>query len=374
MPSRPSAVRASGFRRHNLRFAVIMAGGRGRRFWPISRASKPKQLVELAGGKTLLELTVERLLPLFDPERIIVITQQRQLEETGEVLGGHKGIKVLAEPVGRNTAACIAYAATYIRALHGDAVFAVLPADHFIAREDDFRGVLTAGMDFVAERNALLTIGIKPDRPATGFGYIKRGKSAARAGGLEFFEVSRFAEKPAADLAQEYIASGDYLWNAGIFIFKASMILGEIERFLPGMAAEFKACEASIGTPGEAAGIAGCYSRVEEISIDFGVMEKTGSAYVVPADIGWDDVGSWESFSRHMNKDANGNAVQGRHVTIGSRDCIVYSDSLTVATAGLKDIAIIVSEDAVLVIRREKGEEVKDITDLMEREGLSDLL
>ena len=357
-----------------MRFAVIMAGGRGRRFWPVSRANKPKQLVKLAGGRTLLELTLERLAPLFDPERIIVVTQDRQVEETRKVLGCLKGVTVLAEPVGRNTAACIAYAATYIKAMHGDAVFAVLPADHFIAREDEFRGVLTAGMDFVAQRNALVTIGIRPDRPATGFGYIKRGRPAAEVGGLEFFEVSQFAEKPAADLAEKYIASGDYLWNSGIFIFKASTILGEIERFLPAMAAEFKACEPGMGTAQEAAGVAGCYSRVQDISIDFGVMEKTGSACVVPADIGWDDVGSWESFSRHMNKDADGNAVQGRHVSIGSRDCIIYSDSLTVATAGLEGITIVASKDAVLVIRREKGEEVKDIIDLMEREGLNDLL
>jgi mannose-1-phosphate guanylyltransferase len=351
-----------------------MAGGRGKRFWPVSRANKPKQLVELAGGKTLLELTVERLLPLFDAERIVVITQQRQMEETAKVLGRFEGLKLLAEPVGRNTAACIAYAATYIRASHGDAVFAVLPADHFIAREDEFRRVLAAGMDFVAERNALLTVGIRPDRPSTGFGYIRRGKLAAEAGGLKFYEVSRFTEKPEEDLAKKYIASGEYLWNAGIFILTANGILGEIERFLPEVAAEFKACEKSIGTAAEADDIAGCYSRVEDISIDFGVMEKTGSAYVVPADIGWDDVGSWESFSRHMQKDSNGNSVQGRHITIGSRDCIVYSDSLTVVTAGLKDIAIVVSGDAVLVIRREKGEEVKEIIDLLESEGLNDLL
>jgi len=357
-----------------LRFAVIMAGGRGKRFWPVSRANRPKQLVELAGGKTLLELTVERLAPLFNPEHIIVITQERQMEETAKVLARFAGLKVLAEPVGKNTAACIAYAATYIKASHGDAVFAVLPADHFIEKADDFRNVLDAGMDFVAERNALLTIGIKPDRPATGFGYIRKGKLAEEAGGLRFHGVSRFAEKPAADLAEKYIASGEYLWNAGIFIFKASTILGEIERFLPRMAAEFRVFEAGIGTPAEAADIAVCYSRVEEISIDFGVMEKTRSAYVVPADIGWDDVGSWESFSRHMDRDADCNAVQGRHVTIGSRDCIVYSDSLTVATVGLRDIAIVVSGNAVLVIPRDKGEEVKDLTELLEREGLKDLL
>jgi mannose-1-phosphate guanylyltransferase len=351
-----------------------MSGGRGRRFWPVSRASKPKQLVELAGGRTLLELTVERLTPVFDPDHILVITQERQLAETRKVLGRFEGLKVLAEPVGRNTAACIAFAATYIRAIHGDSVFAVLPADHFIGREDEFREVLLAGMDFVAERNALLTIGIKPDQPATGFGYIKRGKAAAEVEGLAFYEVSQFAEKPPLELAEKYIASGDYLWNAGIFIFKTSTILGEIERFLPGMAAEFKDCEKTIGTPGQAARIELCYSRVQEISIDFGVMEKTASAYVVPADIGWDDVGSWESFSRHMEKDADGTAVRGRHVSIGSRDCIIYSNSLTVATAGLKDTTIVVSEDAVLVIRREKGEEVKDIVDLIEREGLTGLL
>lgn len=357
-----------------MRFAVIMSGGRGRRFWPVSRTSKPKQLVELAGGSTLLELTVKRLAPVFDAGSILVVTQERQLAETAKVLSGYQDLEIIAEPVGRNTAACIALAATSIRAKYGDAVFAVMPSDHFIGREEEFQKILAAGMDFVAKSNALVTIGIEPDRPATGFGYIKRGESAGQASGLEFFKVDRFTEKPPLDSAEEFVASGDYFWNAGIFIFKAGTILGEIGRFLPAMADEFAAYEKTIGTPGEKEAMARCYSRVEEISIDFGVMEKTDLACVIPASIEWDDVGSWESFSKHMDKDSDGNAVKGRHVGIGSRDCIIYSDSLTVATAGLKDVAVIVSPDAVLVIRREKGEEVKDIVDLIEREGLTDLL
>ena len=181
-------------RRRDLRFAVIMSGGSGRRFWPLSRAAKAKQMIRLVGGKTLLELTVERLLPLFPPENIFVVTQKRQYTETSHVLKRFGAVRILSEPVGRNTAACIAYAAAYIDSTVGDAVLAFLPADHFIEFEDRFRTVLTAGMDFVEESGRHLTLGIKPDRPATGFGYIRRGSRVAVHGDLDFFKVSEFAE------------------------------------------------------------------------------------------------------------------------------------------------------------------------------------
>jgi mannose-1-phosphate guanylyltransferase len=280
----------------------------------------------------------------------------------------------LTEPVGKNTAACIAYAATYVRATIGDAVLAVLPADHFVRDEDMFRKILLAGMDFVAESGVLLTIGITPDRPATGFGYIKQGPLEKTVQGFDFYRVGTFTEKPSVELANAYLSSGDYLWNAGIFVFKASSILREIESYLADMAALFRKCAPCFGTPDEEECVADCYSRVEEISIDFGVMEKTRAACVVPAEIGWDDVGSWDSFASYMEKDTQGNFVRGQHVSIGSRDCIVYSDQVTIATLGLSDITVVASQDAVLVMKREKGEEVKDLVDLIEKEGLTDLL
>lgn len=357
-----------------MRFAVIMSGGSGRRFWPLSRAAKAKQMIRLVGGKTLLELTVERLLPLFPPENIFVVTQKQQCAETSRVLNRFGDIRVLSEPVGRNTAACIAYAAGYIDSTVGDAVLAFLPADHFIEFEDRFRTVLATGMDFVEETGRHLTLGIKPDRPATGFGYIRRGPRVAGHGDLDFFKVSEFAEKPSLEVARGYLETGEYFWNAGIFVFRTSSILEDIKTHLPDMAREFDACRDRFGMPDEEDRLAACYAALRNVSIDYGVMERTDAACVVPADIGWDDLGNWDSFSKYMPKDEVGNAVQGRHVGIDTDGCIIYTDKQLVSTLGVSGITVIATDDAVLVMRRERGEEVKDLVKRIEEEGLSDLL
>jgi mannose-1-phosphate guanylyltransferase len=354
--------------------AVIMSGGRGRRFWPLSRAARAKQLIGLLDGKTLLELTLERLTPIFDNDRIIVVTQARQADETRRVTDSFKGVRVLTEPVGKNTAACIAYAASFAKATMGDAVLTLLPADHFIRDTQGFRLVLQAGARFVAGVGGILTIGIKPGRPATGFGYIRLGEEIKTAEGHTFFKVRQFTEKPAPDAARAYLDAGDYLWNAGIFLFKASTMLDEIARCLPEMGREFEKCMSAFGTSREADCLAQCYSTIEDISIDYGVIEKTGAAYVVPADIGWDDVGNWESFSKYMPEDKAGNRVHGRHVGIDSENCIIYSDKHLVATLGLSGFTVVATEDAILIARGDRGEEVKRLVDLIEEKGLTDLL
>jgi mannose-1-phosphate guanylyltransferase len=357
-----------------LEFAVIMSGGSGRRFWPLSRAARAKQLIRLIDGKTLLELTVERVMPLFPPENIIVVTEGRQYAETSRVLERFAGIRILSEPASRNTAACIAYAATFITATEEDAVLSVLPADHFIAAEDRFREVLAAGMDFVGRTGNHLTLGIKPDRPATGFGYIKRGSRVAQHGDLEFFSVTAFTEKPSLETARAYLETGDYLWNAGIFVFRASSIIGEIQEHLPDIAREFDTLRGDFGTSDEAGLLAACYANLPNVSIDYGVMEHTDKACVVPVEIGWDDVGNWDSFAQYMTKDEMGNAVQGDHLGIDTRGCVIYSDKQLVGTLGVSGIIVIATDDAVLVMRREKGEEVKQLVTRLEEEGLSDLL
>jgi mannose-1-phosphate guanylyltransferase len=304
----------------------------------------------------------------------MIVTQALQAGETRRVADGFPGVRVLSEPVGKNTAACVAYAASFVKATMGDAVLTLLPADHFIRDAEGFRLLLGAGARFCADEGGILTIGIKPDRPATGFGYIKRGQEVKTADGHRFFKVSQFIEKPAADVAASYVEQGGYLWNAGIFMFKASTMLDEITRHLPEMAGEFEKCMSAYGTPGEADCLARCYSSVEEISIDFGVIEKTGSAYVVPADIGWDDVGNWESFSKYMPVDEAGNRVHGKHVGIDSENCIIYSDKHLVATLGLSGFTVVTTKDAILIARGDRGEDVKRLVDLIEGEGLTDLL
>jgi mannose-1-phosphate guanylyltransferase len=331
-------------------------------------------MIGLVDGKTLLELTVERLLPLFPPENMLVVTQQSQYAETSRILERFGDIGILSEPVGKNTAACIGYAAAYVLSTKGDATLAFLPADHFIEAEDGFRKILAAGMDFVEKTGKHLTLGIRPNRAATGFGYIRRGERVEGQGDLEFFAVSRFTEKPSLDVARGYLETGDYFWNAGIFVFRASSILDEIRKHLPEMARELEACMDHFGTPGEGERLAACYAKLRSISIDYGVMEHTDRACVIPAEIGWDDVGNWDSFSRYMPQDEAGNAVVGRHIGIDTDGCIVFSDKRLVGTIGISGITVIVTEDAVLVMRRERGEEVKDLVRYMQDEGLSGLL
>jgi mannose-1-phosphate guanylyltransferase len=356
-----------------VRIAVIMSGGRGTRFWPLSRSRRPKQLVPLIDGRSLLELTIERIRPLFEPEAVWVVTQQSQLEETQAAVGLDR-VKALCEPVGKSTGPCIAYVACKARAEFGDATLAVFPADHMIRDVEGFREVVSAGLDFVEKSGDILTIGIKPDRPATGFGYIKQGEAVQTLHGLDFCRVSGFTEKPALETAARYVEDGSYLWNAGIFLFRASDMLEEMEKYLPGVARSFCEYQAAVGTGAEDEKKMEAYSASREISIDFGVMEKTDRACVVPADIGWDDLGNWDSFSKYLPKDESGNAVRGDLVGLETANCIVYSEGRVVATLGVEDLIIIASDDAVLITRKGRGEEVKKLVDLLAARGLHDLL
>lgn len=356
-----------------MRIAVIMSGGRGTRFWPLSRLRRPKQVVPLIRGKSLLELTVERIRPLFEPDAIWVVTQEAQLEETQAVIG-LRHVKALCEPVGKNTAPCIAYVACRARAEFGDATLAVFPADHLIDDVEGFREIVTAGFEFVEKSGSILTMGIKPDRPATGFGYIKQGDVVGRAGGLDFHRVSCFTEKPDIETARKLVDDGSYLWNAGIFVFKASDMMDEIEKHLPGMASSFCKYEAAVGTEAEDREKSEAYSSARGISIDFGIMEKTDRACVVSADIGWDDVGNWDSFSKHLVQDENGNSVGGEFVGLDTANCTVYSDGRLVTALGVEGLVIIATDDALLVAKKGRGEEVKKLVDLLAAKGLQNLL
>jgi mannose-1-phosphate guanylyltransferase len=340
----------------------------------LSRSARAKQLVKLAGGKTLLELTLERLSPVFEGGEVLIVTQEIQAAETRRVIEGFPGVKVLSEPTGKNTAACVAYAASYVLSTAGDATLALLPADHYIRDVGRFGQILSAGLDFVERTGTILTIGIEPERPATGFGYIKRGEMVRSGDGFDFFKVSEFSEKPSREVAESYLASGEYVWNAGIFLFKASVILDEIDKYLPRMGEQFRKCRSAFDGPDLDRCLNECYSKIEEISIDFGVMEKSDLIHVVPGDVGWDDVGNWDSFSKYMKKDGKGNSVYGPHVDIASENCIVYSGGQVVATLGLSDITVVATNDAILIAKRGRGEEVRDLVDLIEREGLTDLL
>ncbi|MFZ1947869.1 MAG: sugar phosphate nucleotidyltransferase [bacterium] len=356
-----------------MRIAVLRAGGSGKRFWPLGREARPKQVLPLVSGKTLLALAIERLLPLFPREQIWVITQARQADAVRRITSRYGRVRLLIEPAGRNTAPCIAYGASLASVEVGDASMVFLPADHVIGRAARFRSILKAGLDFVEREDALLAVGVKPTRPATGYGYIRRG-AAASAGRGRFFRVRGFAEKPTEGVARRYLTSGEYLWNSGVFLFRASVVLEEIAAHLPGLAGCFGTFASRVGSRGEKADLARCYSRAEAISFDYGVMEKTRRAWVVSADIGWDDLGNWESFFRHVPKDARGNRVVGSHLGIDSRGCLVYAGKRLVGTIGIEDVVVVVTDDSVLLARRGEAERVKELAALVAKRGFGALL
>lgn len=355
------------------RIAVIMSGGSGRRFWPLSREGRPKQVIPIIDGKSLLEVTIRRLLPLFKPENIWVVTKASQVRATERITRRY-GIKILSEPVGKNTAACIAYGATVARAVKGDPSMVFLPADHFIGDSPRFRSALRAGLGFVERHDLVLTMGVRPTRPATGFGYIRRGGRLGPAGGHGVFTVEGFIEKPSVSRSRRLARSGNHLWNAGIFLFRASVMLEEIGRHLPEVARPFSALEKHLGGSQERARTRRCYRVVPEISIDFGVMERSRRVCVMPVDIGWDDLGSWDSYSKYMGRDGKGNAVRGAHVAVDSEGCVVYAEKGLVATLGVKGVIVIVTDDAVLVAGREAAERVKDLAAMLEAKGFGSLL
>lgn len=356
-----------------LAFGVVMAGGRGKRFWPLSRANKAKHLLPVVGGKTLLEVTIERLLPILGQARILVVTQSCQVETTKQALRRFLDVEILIEPVGKNTAACIALATAHLLRCHNDCVVAFMPADHFIEKPDGFRGALLNAMDFAWKGGVIVTLGVRPTRVATGFGYIEMGEILGRSDDHTFYRVTRFTEKPDQSKAKEFVESGRYLWNAGIFISKASVMMDEIRKWLPKTAAQFdryiKAEDAERSLILEQA-----YSALDEISIDFGVIEKSEIVAVLPVDIGWDDVGSWESYARHLAQDEFGNRFYGTHIGVETSNSIIYTDAAAVATLGIKDIIVIVTGDSVLIADRRKSEEVRRIVDIIEKKGLTHLL
>lgn len=358
--------------RTDARIAMIMAGGSGRRFWPLSRDRRPKHLVPLFSGKSLLALTIERLLPLFDPSSIWVITRGDQARAAARVASVYGRVRVLSEPAGRSTAPCVALGAAAASA-RGDPCLVFLPADHLIADQRGFRAVLEAGLEFAEREDALVTLGIKPAVPATGFGYIKKGRLVRRSGAAAVHEVRRFTEKPSVVRARRYVRDGD-LWNSGIFICRSSVVLREIAEHLPAVGRCVAVPGRRPGTRRWLEGIGRRYRRLRSVSLDVGVMERTARAFVIPADIGWDDLGNWESFSRHMPADGLGNRVLGKHVGLRSRRCVVYSPDRLVATLGLEDLVVVVSPDAVLVLRRDDAELVKDLTALLGRRGLGKYL
>ncbi|GIV96744.1 MAG: mannose-1-phosphate guanylyltransferase [Herpetosiphonaceae bacterium] len=353
---------------------LIMAGGSGTRLWPRSRATRPKQFLPLLSEKTMLQETVDRVRPLVPPERIYIVTGAEYAGLAAEQVPDIPRRNIIAEPSGQGTAPAIGLAALYMRRANPNGIMAVLSADHLIRNDAAFRRALQAAAT-AADQGFLVTLGITPSFPNTGYGYIQRGDELTRSQGLEIYHVARFAEKPDLATAQRYLAEGGYYWNAGIFIWRTETILAAIDRFLPHLYRQLIRIEGAIGTPEESSVIEQAWAGVQNTTIDYGVMERADKVAVVPVDIGWSDVGDWHTLTALMSEDESANVIIGPHVTVDTSGSLIYSDSgRIIATIGLEHFLVVDTHDAVLIAPRSRAQDVKKIVDQLRREGRSDVL
>lgn len=339
--------------------ALIMAGGRGERFWPKSRMNLPKQFLSLTGdGKTMIQLTVERIAPLVDIQDVYIATNESYRHLVLEQLPDLPEENILCEPVGRNTAPCIGLGAAHISKKYGDALMMVLPSDHLIKYEPIFRQTLQDACRVAEQGENLVTLGITPDEPETGYGYIKFNPNVT----LErAYAVERFVEKPNLEKAKEYLASQEYLWNSGMFIWKVSTILNNIKAYLPEMYEGLETIKAAIGTEAQESVLKATFPGLQSVSVDYGIMEKAQNIYTLAGTFGWDDVGSWLAVGRIQKTNEFGNVVSGSVVSVNTRNCIIQGGSKLIATVGLSDIVVVDTEDALLVCNKENAGEIKKV-------------
>jgi mannose-1-phosphate guanylyltransferase len=361
--------------------AVILAGGRGTRFWPRSRTRTPKQLLNIVGRQTMLEQTVERMAPLFSAGHIWVVTNREQASAVRRQLPRVAARNVLAEPTGRNTAAAIGLAAAHLmHTATPEAVMAVLPSDHFIGRAAAYRRVVRAALRLAAKPGALVVLGIPPTRPETGFGYIERAKSGDVAHGVRAYAVRRFTEKPLLALARRYVQSGRYFWNAGMFFWRVSTLLDNLQRHLPKTHSSLMRLAETIGTPRYTAALERSYPQLENISIDYAVLEPASRdplrspVYVLPADVEWSDIGSWAAVYELLVQRPGDNASAGRYVAIDAQGNFFWSPRKFVAAVGVRDLIVVETPDALLVCRRDRAQDVGRVVKWLEAHRGASLL
>jgi mannose-1-phosphate guanylyltransferase len=375
--------------------AVILAGGRGTRFWPRSRTRTPKQLLNIVGKQTMLEQTVARLRPLIAPDRIWSVTNAEQTNALKRQLPAASRKRVLTEPIGRNTAAAIALAAIHIRhAAKGDALMAVLPADHYIAQPEKYRGFVAAALNIAREPGRMVVLGIPPTHPETGFGYVERMGEAVDSSGFPVFAVRRFAEKPTLAVAQEYIAAGNYHWNAGMFFWRVSTFLDNLKRHLPKTHTDLERLAAFIGTRAYEKKLRVIYPKLENISVDYAILERATQqpgapqVFVIPAEIGWSDIGSWAAVYELLA--ASGGVVTGLPVSsspsssgsifvtpgtaIDSHGNLISVPGKFTALVGVDNLVVVETPDALLVCPRNRAQDVAKVVKQLEGQKRKDLL
>ncbi len=350
-----------------------MAGGIGSRFWPLSRKTMPKQFLDILGtGRTLLQQTFDRFSKIIPIENIYVVTNGEYKPLVKEQLPTIRGRQILAEPLRRNTAPCIAYAAHKIKTINPDANLVVAPSDHLILNETEFLRQISLGLEFVATNDVLLTLGLLPDRPETGYGYIQIGEKSAFRDLDNLYHVKTFTEKPDLKMARIFLESGEFYWNSGIFLWSLQSILKALETHLPEVANLFSLGERLYHTPDETAFINKIYSECMGISIDYGVMEKSDNVFVLTADFGWTDLGTWGSLYENREKDENGNVVNGSGIfTYDTRNCVIsMSDNRIAVLQGLEDYIVVESKGILLVCRREDEQQIRQfVNDVLLNKG-----
>lgn len=350
--------------------AVIMAGGRGERFWPKSRNDMPKQFLSLLGdGKTMLQLTVERLVPLVSIEDVFVVTNQAYVSIVKEQLPSIPRENILAEPVAKNTAPAIGLAAAVIQKKYGESIMIVLPSDHLIKQPLLFLDVLKTSINVAMENSNLVTIGITPNYPETGYGYIRFGHNNYHEKYSNVYLVEKFVEKPSIEKAREYVDSGNYIWNSGMFVWKTSSILFNFETYLKDTYVGLSNIADAYQTEQFDDVLLKEFIKFKSVSVDYGIMEVASDIYTIPSSFGWDDVGSWLALERIVNTDNHGNAIQGNVISIDSKNMIVVGNNKLIATVGLDDIIIVDTDDVTLVCSKNEAQNVKSVIEALRKQN-----
>ncbi len=356
--------------------AVIMAGGSGTRFWPASREKYPKQLLNLVGDNTMLQATFERLAGLISPEHTLVMTNQHLVGPVREQLPNVPPEQIIGEPMKRDTAACIALAASMIAEADPEAIMLVLPADHVINTHQQFQDCMRQGMQLIQQSpSRLVTFGIRPAYAAESFGYVQRGEPLSDSNVAGAYRVKAFREKPDRQTAELYLQSGSYDWNSGIFMWRTATILEALRKFEPEMMKRIDAISATMGTPAFAHTLQSEFAKIAGRSIDYSVMERYHDVAVIEAPFRWDDVGSWQSIGRLTEPDEQGNCVRGRYLPIQSQRMIVYgAENHLLVTIGMQDAIIVHTPNATLVAPKEAEEQVREVVKQIQSRGWDDFL
>ncbi len=355
-------------------YTLIMAGGSGTRFWPRSKTLKPKQYLNLFGSDSLLQSTIKRFSTFTSTGNMYIVSGKNQaavLEQQTTMLPQKN---LIYEPVGKNTLPCIGLAAMFTERENPDGIMVVTPSDHLIENDELFRDTVLSAVKIANERNGIVTIGISPSYPATGYGYVQTAVNITGSEKIKQFKVERFVEKPNEATAAEYIQKGGFYWNSGLFVFKISVFLDAVKRYAPALYSGLRKIQAEIGKSSFEETLDKIYRTVESISIDYGIMEHADNIYLVEGNFTWNDLGSWESVYLASNKDEKGNAGAGGSVIIDSKNSFVYSDKGLIALVGLDDVIVVQDGNTTLVCKREKAEEIKKVVDWLKSENKNEYL